>query len=222
MHPSELRFGSLLVYTKRGASEVSRRAQVFVTRRLKANAVVVVDRGEPVTATTYLARRYCELVPGTALDGWIDGETLLVPVPGSGLTVPHALWVPRNLASALLASGVGAAVAPLLRRERRVAKSAFADPGYRPKPREHYESMSLEATLVGSVPPKLCLIDDVVAKGSTLLGAAWRLAEACPDVEIRAFAAVRHVGYREEIETMIEPVLGSIRLDADEDATREP
>jgi hypothetical protein len=40
-------------------------------------------------------------------------------------------------------------------------------------------------------PGRFLLVDDVVTRGATFLGAASRLRESFPDTEIRAFALVR-------------------------------
>jgi hypothetical protein len=67
----------------------------------------------------------------------------------------------------------------------------------------------------------LCLIDDVITKGSTLLGAATRLQMTFPRAAISAFALVRTLGFVEDIETIVEPAVGTIILRGDE-AVREP
>jgi phosphoribosylpyrophosphate synthetase len=67
----------------------------------------------------------------------------------------------------------------------------------------------------------LCLVDDVITKGATLLAAASRLQEAYPAAKIVAFALIRTLGFVEDIERIIEPALGTITLRGDE-ALREP
>jgi len=68
---------------------------------------------------------------------------------------------------------------------------------------------------------ELCLIDDVITKGATLLAAASRLQETYPHANIVAFALVRTLGFVDDIERIVEPVLGTITLRGDE-AVREP
>lgn len=221
MRLSELSFASYLVYTRRGTSDVSIRARNFVVSQLKQDAIVAIATGQTrITATAYLADRLKSVLGKSTLQGFFSGDETLVPVPGSGLTVPDALWVPQNLATELVRRGIGRQVAPLLRRVEPVAKSAFAGPGERPSPQEHFETMAVQAAI--EAPKVLCLVDDVVTKGSTLLGAANRLAEAFPEAEIRAFAAVRHVGFREEIDSIEEPCVGIIRLTSSGEADRDP
>jgi len=67
----------------------------------------------------------------------------------------------------------------------------------------------------------LCLVDDVVTKGATLLGAASRLQETYPQAKVFAFALVRTLGFVDDIERIVEPAVGTISLRGDE-AVREP
>jgi hypothetical protein len=69
-----------------------------------------------------------------------------------------------------------------------VPKSAGA--ATRPSPLEHFASLG-PALPVGA--GRIILVDDVVTRGSTALGAAWRLLEAMPDVEVALFALARTV-----------------------------
>jgi len=57
------------------------------------------------------------------------------------------------------------------------------------------------------------LVDDIVTKGSTLVGAASRLQEAFPGLGVRGFALVRTRGLIEEVEALVEPCVGTIRFD---------
>ena len=68
---------------------------------------------------------------------------------------------------------------------------------------------------------ELCLVDDVITKGATLLAAASRLRETYPHARIVAFALVRTLGFVEDIERIVEPALGTITLRSGE-AVREP
>jgi phosphoribosylpyrophosphate synthetase len=96
------------------------------------------------------------------------------------------------------------------------------------KPRDHYESIAVTPMVVDR--EELCLVDDVVTKGATLLAAATRLREAYPNAKIVAFALVRKIvafalvrtmGFVEDIERIVEPCIGTITRSGDE-AVREP
>jgi hypothetical protein len=108
---------------------------------------------------------------------------------------------------------------PCLQRVRAVPKSAFAVSGSRPKPIDHYES--IVGTKMIADRAELCLVDDVITKGATLLAAASRLRETYPQSRVVAFALVRTLGFVEDIERIVEPALGTITLRSGE-AVREP
>lgn len=106
-----------------------------------------------------------------------------------------------------------------LERVTPIAKSAFAARGSRPRPIDHYES--IRATRLVTDRAELCLIDDVVTKGSTLIAAASRLQEVYPEARIVAFALVRTMGFVEDIRSIVEPTTGTITFRGDE-AVRNP
>ncbi|MDA4132801.1 MAG: phosphoribosyltransferase, partial [Thaumarchaeota archaeon] len=58
---------------------------------------------------------------------------------------------------------------------------------------------------------ELLLVDDIVTRGATLLGAANRLAEAFPDARIRGFAAMRTVSNPSDFVDAYQPCTGTIR-----------
>jgi len=67
----------------------------------------------------------------------------------------------------------------------------------------------------------LCLVDDVITKGATLLGAANRLQETFPQANVSAFALVRTLGFVDDVQRIVEPAVGTITLRGGE-AVREP
>ena len=113
---------------------------------------------------------------------------ILVPTPKSSLIRPGDLWVPQRLATALVNRGLGKEAIPCLSRVIPVTKSAGADPADRPPAEVHRDSMGVERILDN--PKEILLIDDVVTRGATVLGAANKLAEAFPDARIGAFIAM--------------------------------
>jgi hypothetical protein len=211
---SEITFGSFLIYAPRGTNEVSRKAQRFV-RALKEERLI----GEPPESPSdYAARRLVdEHSPG--LENFFADAPLLVPVPRSSLAVQNGIWPALNIASALVRHGIAASVLPCLMRIKAVPKSAFASAGTRPKPMEHYESIA--ATKMVADRQTLCLVDDVITKDATLLAAASRLQETYPNAKVTAFALVRTLGFVDDIDRIVEPVVGTIAWRGDE-ALREP
>lgn len=212
---SKITFGSFLVYAPRGTSELSRKAKQFV-RALKEERLIGVP---PQSPSEYAAQRLADERADGILDEFFGTAPLLVPVPRSSLTVEGGIWPAYNIAAALVGQGIGATVVPCLQRVRAVTKSAFAVSGARPKAMEHYESMIVTRMVVDR--EELCLVDDVITKGATLLAAASRLHEAYPHAKIVAFALVRTLGFVEDIERIIEPAIGTIGVRNDE-AVRQP
>jgi len=79
--------------------------------------------------------------------------------------------------------------------------------------------MSAEADF--EVGERIVIVDDVVTKGSTALAAASRIAEIYPDREVAIFALIRTKGLVPDIDQIIEPVSGIIRL-IDDEGSRNP
>ena len=66
------------------------------------------------------------------------------------------------------------------------------------------------------------LVDDVVTRGATLLGAANRLAESYPDAQIAAFVALRAVSNPSEFKEVKDAVDGFITLQPNGGTLRRP
>lgn len=161
-----------------------------------------------------IAARLCEGA-GDAFDdlrALISADATLVPTPRSSLLKPSSLWPAERLANALLAQGFGSDVEALIERQEPVLKSATARPGDRPPPSTHFNSM--RCVLGGDAERVFVLIDDVVTRGATLLGAAGRLLEAWPRSRVVALAAIRTMSDEDEVE-LIAPCVGSITLNGD-------
>jgi hypothetical protein len=207
---SRLEFASCYVYSKRGTSD-----QALASRHIRDR----LKQGFP-DALNGAARRI-ELLqrPGEPLAGWFPADAILVPAPGSAPRVSGGLWVPERLSIALHALGVGAGVAPLVRRVTAVPKSAYSAAGSRPTVERHIASLSVDHRILP--PGPLVIVDDVITKGRTLLAIATKLELAYPDREIRAFAAMRYRGFVEDIDDRIAPCIGTI-IWSGGDSLREP
>jgi predicted amidophosphoribosyltransferase len=130
-----------------------------------------------------------------------------------------ALWPGRRICEELLAVRLGKEILSCLSRVKPVAKSAFAAPGERTSVQKHLESMEVERLLVA--PGSITVIDDFVTKGATLIAAASLVKEAFPQAPVRVFALVRTMGLIPDVESIVAPCVGTIRLDGS-DVRRDP
>ncbi|MGI0012389.1 MAG: hypothetical protein ACREBU_02945 [Nitrososphaera sp.] len=199
-------FGSLLSYSPRGWSTVQQQSRSTMNA-LKDDEFVMQP---PVLMSSLVG----DLVHGN-LDRlpfahFFINNPILVPTPKSSLMQEDTLWVPNRLAHALLKRGLGKAVNECLKRVIPLQKSATSPPEDRPKADDHLRSMSIQKIL--PEPKEILLIDDVVTRGATLLGAANKLADVFPTARIRAFAAMRTVSNPDEFDDIYDPRRGSIEL----------
>lgn len=89
--------------------------------------------------------------------------------------------------------------------------------------REQFETISVQGRISEPPPNEILLVDDIVTRGATLLGAANRLAEAFPAARIRAFAAMRTISDPSEFIATYEPRSGTIEhRELTEDTLRRP
>ena len=185
--PSPSDFGPLpyrvhFAYSARGtsaAAERGRRVRDWMKQGRRPEAVVRRMHEESVAR-------------GVRLGGYLDADAVLVPVPRSAPRRDDALWPALELCVALRDAGLGASVERLLERVAAVPKSAFIRrAAARPSPGTHAESLRAVGTLVDAA--SVTLVDDVVTRGSTLLGCAAVLRAARPGLTVRAFAFLRAV-----------------------------
>jgi hypothetical protein len=147
-------------------------------------------------------------------------EVALVPAPKSSPLVEGALWPARRIADDLVRRGLGKEVIPCVRRAVRVPKSAFAGVGERPTAKTHLESLAVDIPLAR--PSRIAVVDDVVTKGATLLAVASAVKDIFPEADVRVFAMLRTMGLQPEVERILEPCVGAIRLSAWGEADRQP
>ncbi|MHB8602594.1 MAG: hypothetical protein ACYC6W_10225 [Nitrosotalea sp.] len=114
------------------------------------------------------------------------------------------------MANALVRKGLGTKVVECLKRVKPLPKSATSLAENRPKASAHFDSLEVEKKLFE--PPEILLIDDVVTRGATLLGAANRLLEAYPNANIRAFSVIRTISSPEDFTNIYDPRTGTITL----------
>lgn len=148
-------------------------------------------------------------------------DSVLVPLPSSSLMQRDSLWVPERIAT-LVKVGLGKESIPLLVRETPVPKAALSRPSERPKAKDHIRSMSVQKR-IPEPPAQILLVDDIITRGATALGAANKLAEAFPLAQIRAFAAMRTVSNPGDFHASYDPVIGTVQyIPSTEGTVRRP
>ena len=145
-------------------------------------------------------------------------DSVLVPLPSSSLMQRDTLWVPERISTALVKVGLGKESIPLLVRETPVPKAAWSKPSERPKAKDHIGSMSVQRR-IPEPPAQILLVDDIITRGATALGAANKLAEAFPLAQIRAFAAMRTISDPSNFQSWFNPVIGTVQYGPNTEGT---
>jgi hypothetical protein len=195
---AELRFGSWLVYSPRGESDVSRRSRT-VCYQMKNDLGGAIARLVLRLKTEFSTTSLCEL---------LGPDVTLVPVPRSTPLIDGALWPARRIADELVTQGLGVEVLPIVRRATPVPKSSQASPGERVSLAQHIDSLSLEPLLAN--PTRITIVDDVVTKGRMLMATATVLRHVFPSTELRGFALIRTMGLQPDVERILAPCVGAI------------
>lgn len=195
-------FGSLLSYSPHGVGAKDRASKqtMYAIKGDRMNGNIHMSE--------YIARDMSNRLDRLPFAEFFTGRPTLVPAPKSSLTRPGSLWVPQRLARYMQEYGLGVQ-AEYLERRRMVEKSSTSAPGERPKPQDHYESMEVRDTL-SDHPDEIVIVDDVITRGATLIGAAGKLAEAFPSARIRCFAALRTVSKPGKFKDIFDPCAGQI------------
>ena len=219
MRITRLDYGSLLSYSPRGISAEIQQARE-VMKMIKADNFVETP---PIPMSEWIARTIQENRERLPFASFFQKDTVLVPVPSSSLMQRDSLWVPSRIANALAKNGSGKEVIPFLTRETPVNKAAWSKASERPKVKVHLATMSVQGRISEPPPSQILLVDDIVTRGATLLGAANKIVEVLPRAQVYAFAAMRTISDSSDFETLFKPVLGSIQYrPRTEDTLRRP
>jgi predicted amidophosphoribosyltransferase len=208
MHITKLEFGSLLTYSPYGMSERAKSSR-NVMSDLKGDKFI--SEHLPVLMSKYLAQGIKTNLMKYPFAHFFESSSILVPTPKSSLVKPETLWVPQRLALALAQKQLGKAVKECLVRVKPLPKSSTTSAEDRPKALQHYESLEVRWRET-SKPKEILLIDDIVTRGATLLGAANRLIDTFPDAHIRAFAMMRTMSGPSIFDRITDPCIGWIEL----------
>lgn len=213
MNISEVKFGSLLTYTPRGKDTEHFRSR-SVMRDLKNDAVLPSGN----LMSTAIAQTIGSKLDGYPFSDYFKENTLLVPTPKSSLAQKDELWVPQRITSALANNGLGRMEECLI-RSTALPRSSTSLASDRPKAKQHYNSMKVKELLFN--PEEIVLVDDVITRGATTLGAINKLADAFPNANIRVFAVMRTISDPDNFSEIIQPCVGTISLSG-ENTWRNP
>ncbi|MEM2785349.1 MAG: phosphoribosyltransferase [Candidatus Nitrosotenuis sp.] len=211
MHLSKLEFFSLLSYSTRGTSDAEQGSKTW-RNAVKNDQFVQINSDSKLTSdliADWIAKN--STVP--PFNDYFKPNVILVPVPKSTLMQSGTLWVPRRVANALATRNLGKSF-ECLERVIPLPRASTSTPANRPKAIDHYNSMRVQTIL--SEPSEILLVDDVVTRGATAVGAANRLIEAFPNARIRLFVALRAVSPPDIFKEIYDPCLGIIELRGDQ------
>lgn len=208
---SNLSFAAFLKYSPYGTTQGSELSRA-VRSAIKSDGLLPPAFHK--RAIGYAAIRLAEeLANYPFLHDFLGPAVGLVPVPRSKPRRGESLWPSLRICEAFVRHGLGSGAFKLLDRKSPVDKSATASAGGRPSPQQHYDTLGATAPeLLLNFPAALTLVDDFVTRGSTFLACYARLKETYPQTPIRCFALVRSMR-SEEVDWMLDPVLGAIELD---------
>lgn len=217
MNITTLEFSSFLTYSPRGTSSVAKESRTVMSD-LKNDKSIQIKQNKILTSE-YYTQKIKSMINTLSFASYFHAKQILVPVPKSSLTKKNTLWASKCLADALIRNGLGKNVNTCLFRKFAVLKSSMCKPRDRPKPRKHFDSLSMKK--IPNCLEEVLLIDDIVTRGSTFLGAANRIKIECPTTKIRAFAFMRTISNSDEFEKIVNPYSGMITI-KDNDAFRKP
>jgi len=218
MKISQIDFGSFLTYSPYGETDIEKHSRTERTR-LKRDEYRNIESKQTLMSD-YLVELIKKRLDTLPFASFFNKNSVLIPAPSSSLSQPNSLWVPKRLANALVKMGLGKDVKPCLQRVKAVAKSSKSKSEDRPKVIDHYNSMAVQKIL--DEPKEILVIDDIVTRGSTLLGAINKLTDAFPNVRIQGFAFMRTITNSNEFESIVKPCTGKIILRDDGWPLRRP
>ena len=213
MKISEIEFGSLLTYTPRGDQTEHFRSR-SVMRNLKNDEVLKSGN----LMSTAIAQTIRSNLKDYLFTDYFNENTILVPIPKSSLAQRDELWVPQRIASAFANNGLGKNEECLYRHVA-LPRSSTSLASDSPKAFQHYDSMKIKEKLLD--PEEIVLVDDVITRGATALGAVNRLSDAFPNARIRVFAVMRTMSNPKEFSDTIDPRIGTVSL-VGENTFRDP
>lgn len=139
---SKLDYASYLSYSPHGTTTAANKSKTWM--HLIKQERLVSD--PPVPSSEYIARKLADEFENLPFKDFFGEDVSLVPVPKSSLMKKETLWVPHRLVQALCKFSLGKEFNCLTRTEP-VIKSASAKSADRPKPIDHYKTISVRKGL---------------------------------------------------------------------------
>ena len=204
MEITKIDFGSLLTYTPRG-NQTKHHESKAIMRKLKNDAVLQSGN----LMSSLIAQDIRNKLDGYPFSDYFNETTMLIPTPKSSMLQKDGLWVPQRITSALENNGLGINEECLIRNTP-LPTSSRVSASDRPKAFQHYESMEVRESLLH--PREIVLVDDVITRGATALGAVNKIKEAFPNANIRVFAAMRTISNSDDFSGFFDPCTGNIKL----------
>ncbi len=217
MRLQRIEFGALLSYSPngRGLRDLASKGVMSAVK----NDEFIVAEGKRIQMSEFVAKTVRQKRESLPFSRLFDSSPVLVPTPSSSLKKPDSLW-PANRITLALQEELGSEASECLVRVKPLPKSATSAAPNRPTAVQHFESLQVQELL--SKPKAILLVDDVVTRGATLLGAANRLVESYPDAQIAAFVALRSVSNPSEFKDVREAVDGFVTLQPNGGTLRRP
>ncbi|MEM3671092.1 MAG: phosphoribosyltransferase [Thermoprotei archaeon] len=189
---------------------------------IKKDSVVRMGEGpnKSISMSDWIAAEIREKLQQLPFKQFFNRNVFLVPIPRSSLQVRNALWVPDRLAQAMERKGLGRRI-QILERNSNLRRSSISSPENRPLPKEHFDSLKVIRRLDDL--SEIVLIDDIITRGHTMLGAAWKILDVFPNAKVCGFAAMRTISNSLEFKDFYDPVKGEIEYRTGPgDALRRP
>ena len=207
---SKYEFGSYLSYCSKGdegPKDELRKKSRTVMYMLKQDKSI---SNPPIVFSKYIAQRIKNELNDLPFKNFFGEDVYLVPVPGHSLRREGSLWIAENLAKALESQGLGK-VFSCLERIQKVQKSAYCRGKDRPKPMDHYNTIRIKSLMKHMQAPKrIVLIDDLITRGSTMLGCVNVLKDAYPTASMMGFAVMRTISDISLFKDIKDPQVGTV------------
>ena len=208
-------FGSLFSYVpyyrwKNGNYSDKIKDKLEEARQMMKSIKEIIMNKSAGSASDVIALKVKDSLNTLPFADYFSPDTVLVPTPSSSLSKSYSQWIPRKIAAKMADNGLGKSSELLMRVKYVPRSSGQRKRSKRPTPQQHYESFGIIKPPFD--PKEIVLVDDVITRGSTVMGGVRRLAEAFPNARIRVFAAMRSISSVGEFTNVSDPRVGAVDI----------